>query len=47
MVDIWIPWFGGYEGLAEKMITRFDRHLAHSPLSSISNHYNSIQLYNQ
>lgn len=54
MPDIWIPWFGrygdmkvwGYGGLG-KMITRLSKHSAHSPLSSIPNHYNSIQLYNQ
>lgn len=54
MPDIWIPWFGGYGymkvwgyGGLGKMITSPIKNVFYSPLSSISNHYNSIQLYNQ
>jgi hypothetical protein len=54
MPDIWIPWFGGYGymkvwgyGGLGKMITSPIKNGFHSPLSSIPNHYNSIQLYNQ
>jgi hypothetical protein len=54
MADIKIPWFGGYGymkvwgyGGLGKMITRLSKHWPHSPLSSIPNHFNAIQLYIQ